>query len=492
MNLRQTDRLRQACPQFLFLLFCSVTLVCRTVFASSPVTLTVSNSNGVVIPDDFIGLSFETSIVLPGPNKIPNGEPFYLFSPTNQTLIAIFKNLGIKNLRVGGGTVDYSLRPPPGPADVDQLFGFAKAAGIKVIFSFRLLNGNPTSAPPVAAYIWQHFRPELDYFAVGNEPDWRKYHRSDLRITNYPSYLADWRNFAGAIHAAVPDAPFAGPDTGSDYPVTRAADTDYEGASWTQRFADDEKNSGIIGAILHHDYVGQLATGVSAPEGIDALLSSEWVTIEYPALYKHVLTPVVADGLPYRMTEANDRIGGVDGASNAFASALWALDYMHWWAAHGCIGINFHNNEWLKTDTVFLDTNGHYHVNPKAYGIKAFDLGSHGSVVAMAISNSDEINLTAYAVRSAAKLYVTVINKEHNAGARSAEVTIVPGPEWKYAEIIFLTGRPGKKTGITLGGASIQNDGSWNGSWKRMKVRRDGNCLVRVPAASAVIARFSS
>jgi hypothetical protein len=492
MNLRQTDRLRQACPHYLFLLICSVTLACRAVIASSPVTLTVSNSASFTIPDDFIGLSFETSIVLPGNNKIPHGEPFYLFSPTNQTLVDIFKNLGIKNLRVGGGTVDYSVRPPPDPADVDQLFGFAKAAGIRVMFSFRLLSGNPASAPPVAAYIWQHYRPELDAFSIGNEPDWRKYHRSDPKITNYPSYLADWREFAEAIRAGVPNARFAGPDTGSDFPVTRAADTDYEGESWTQRFAHDEKSSGIISAVLHHDYVGQLANGVSAPAGIDALLSREWVTVEYPALYQHVLAPVAAEGLPYRMTEANDRIGGVEGASNAFASALWALDYMHWWAAHGCSGVNFHNNEWLKTDTVFLDANGRYHLNPKAYGIKAFDLGSHGSVAAMGISNRDEINLTAYAVRSATKLYVTVINKEHNTGSRSARVIVAPGTEWKNAEVVFLNGRPGRKTGITLGGARIRDNGSWNGSWKRLKASEDGKWITRLPAASAAIIRFSS
>ncbi|HEY1789458.1 MAG TPA: hypothetical protein VGJ73_14975 [Verrucomicrobiae bacterium] len=429
---------------------------------------------------------------MPGPNKIRRGKPFYLFSPTNQTLIAIFENLGIKNLRVGGGTVDSPRRSSPGPADVDQLFSFAKAAGIKVIFSFRLLNGNPASAPPIAAYIWQHYQSQLDYFSVGNEPDWRSYHHSDPRITNYPSWLADWRHFADAIRAAVPDARFAGPDTGSDFPVSRAANTDYEGESWTQRFADDEKSSGIIAAVLQHDYVGQLAKGVSAPAAIDAMLSDKWVTVEYPALYNHVLAPIAADGLPFRMTESNDRVGGVDGASDAFASALWALDYMHWWAAHGCAGVNFHNNEWLKTDTVFLDTNGICRLNPKAYGIKAFDLGSHGNVAPVAVSNRDEINLTAYAVRNSGNLCVTIINKEHHAGARHANVTILPGSQWKRAEILFLTGSPGKKTGIFLGRARIGNDGSWNGSWKTLKPHRGGKWIIRVPASSAAIVQFSS
>jgi hypothetical protein len=204
------------------------------------------------------------------------------------------------------------------------------------------------------------------------------------------------------------------------------------------------------------------------------------------------LAPVVADGFPFRMTESNDRVGGVEGASDAFASALWALDYMHWWAAHGCAGVNFHNNEWLKTDTILLDTNGIYHLNPKAYGIKTFDLGSHGNVAAVAVSNPDGLNLTTYAVRNATNLWVTVINKEHNAGARDANVTTMPGAEWNRAEVIFLTGRPGKNIGMTLGRARIHNDGSWNGSWKRLRSREGGKWITRLPACSAVIIRFSS
>lgn len=475
----------------MILLFCSISLACHAALASAQVTLTFRNFTGVAIPDDFIGLSFEASALLPNRNKIPRGGPFYLFSPTNKVLIAIFKNLGVKNLRVGGGTVD-KLPRPPGPADIDQLFGFAKAAKVKVIFTFRLLNGAASSAPPAAAYIWRHYREQLDCFAIGNEPDWKSYHRSDPRITDYPSYLADWRTFADAIRAAVPDARFAGPDTGSDFPVARAADTDYQGESWTRRFADDERTAGILAVVAQHDYVGQLAKGVAAPAAIDAMLSQKWPAAEYPALFDHVLAPVAADGFPYRMTESNDRVGGVAGASDAFASALWALDYLHWWAAHGCAGVNFHNNEWLKTDTVFLDANGKYHLHPKAYGIKAFDLGGHGKIAAMAISNPDGIDLTAYGAGTAAELCVTVINKEHAPGARRANLTVVPGPEWKRAKILFLTGRPEMKTGITLGGATIRDDGSWNGSWKPLNRGGDGQWTVPLPAASVAIILFSS
>jgi hypothetical protein len=42
--------------------------------------------------------------------------------------------------------------------------------------------------------------------------------------------------------------------------------------------------------------------------------------------------------------------------------------------------------------------------------------------------------------------------------------------------------------GETLGGALIQNDGRWNGSWKPL----DDFSSVKVPAASAAIIRFAA
>ena len=49
----------------------------------------------------------------------------------------------------------------------------------------------------------------------------------------------------------------------------------------------------------------------------------------YPYVYNTVLARLLAEGVPYRMTEANDCLHGVVGASDGFAAALWALDYMH-------------------------------------------------------------------------------------------------------------------------------------------------------------------
>ena len=477
-------------------------LLAATAWAQSPITVKVDlQAHGLQIPSDFAGLSFETSNLLPDKNGV------YLFSEENKPLIKLFRTIGIKNLRVGGGTADGPEFGIPGPADIDQLFAFAKAADVMVIYTVRLLNGSKTNAASIASYIEKHYASQLSCFQIGNEPDWHSFHTSpghdrDPQIVEttpgepgsaYPSYLADWRDFEAAIRSAAPGAQFTGPDTGSNYPVPKTKDTDYNGKSWTQRFAEDEKGSGVVHFVTHHDYSGEDASGASVPTAIDAMLSPGWLSTNYKLLFDHVLFPVQTAGLSYRMTECNDYTGGVNGASNAFASALWALDYMHWHAARNAVGVNFHNKRWIYTDTIYRDSFGKFQINPKAYGIKAFDLGSHGSVVPVAISNPEGVNLTAYAVRGEQEFFVTIINKEHGAGARAATVTILSPEAAGHAAILSLVAPNGDvtaKAGVTLGGASI-DDGSWDGRWTALMSDKGGRSEVKVAAASAAIVKIS-
>ena len=190
---------------------------------SVPITVTVNTaSRGYAIPPDFSGLGFETKSVLPN----VYGVRGYFFTPKNTQLITLFKNIGIKEIRVGGGTVDGSgstehcVTPIPTYQDIDHLFKFAQAAGIKVIYSLRLLNvascANPNLAADdakIARYIWSKYRTSLESFAIGNEPDVRSFHSYPGHIVDpaiyeavpgiagsaYPSYLADWRHFANVI-----------------------------------------------------------------------------------------------------------------------------------------------------------------------------------------------------------------------------------------------------------------------------------------------------
>jgi hypothetical protein len=494
-----------------------------------PVTIRIdAGPAGPAVPRDFAGLGFERGPLNPG----NAGVDGYLFSPENDSLVTLFRNMGLRNLRIGGGSVD-NMSPAgaggDGFAGIDNLFAFARAAGVRVIYTLRLLN--PSAKPVrdldtlnarVAGHIWRRYREHVASFAIGNEPDWHAFHTyaghpadpaiyeeiSGVPGSAYSSYRARWQDLAAVVAEAAPGAPLSGPDTGAYGPLTFTPSPE-TGVSWTQRFARDERDRGRIADITQHYYVGGGPGKTSARQAISNMLSPEWVNgtaigtqparttyTPYPWFYASHLAAVVAAGQRYRLTESNDYLGGVPGASNAFASALWALDYLHWWAAHAAAGVNFHNKQWLYTATVVPDpaaAGARYAVTPKGYGIKAFALGSAGQVRPVTIANADGINLTAYCVGEAGEDHVTIINKTHGARAADADVTIVPpGPGRPTAQVMTLeSGVPGDaaQTSATLGGAPITSDAPWDGTWNALAGPQGGIGLT-VKAATAAIVRI--
>lgn len=496
---------------------------------TSPVTVTVTTtSHGAAVPTDFSGLGFERGTL----NSGNAGASGYIFSPTNIQLVTLFQNLGVKNLRIGGGSVDDEIPVGTGSdgyAGIDNLFDFAQAAGVRVLYSFRLLN--PASKPipnlvqddaAAAQYIWGKYQPYVHSFAIGNEPDFHSYHTSDPLIfettpgvpgTAFPSYLADWQNFASTIEGSAPGAVFSGPDSGSYAPPI-----DYNGVPWTINFANAENGSGLISNITQHLYVGGSPGSTTAQEAIDNELSHQWINnpglaqgpegtstyTPYAWFYANGLAGVNTDNLPFRLTESDDYLTGINGASNGFASALWALDYMHWWAASGAAGVNFHNKQWIFTDTIVPDPNpcattcGNYQTSPKGYGIKAFDLGGHGYAEPVAISNPDNINVTAYAVGDARRLYVTIVNKTHSTTNDTANAVVAIQPDGFAAgsasSILLTDGEPGNAALLTatLGGATIPNNARWAGTWIPIGPATNGSLQVTVPATTAVVVKIDA
>jgi hypothetical protein len=495
-----------------------------------PVTITIeAGPPGPVVPADFAGLSFERGPLTSGTAGLSGN----LFTPGNHSLVTLFRNTGLGNLRVGGGTVDQLLPAGTGSdgfTGIDNLFAFAAAAGVNVIYTLRLLS--PAADPVsdlqsvnarVAGYIWDHYRERVSSFAIGNEPDWHDFHTwtghpldpaiyeevSGVPGSAYPSYRAHWQSFADAVRAAAPGAPISGPDLGAYDRVTYAPEPG-SGVSWAQRLATDEKDSGRVAEITQHYYVGGQPGSTTAEQAISNMLSPEWVTgtaigtqpagttySPYRWLHASNLAPVTAAGLRYRLTESNDYLGGVPGASNAYAAALWALDHLHWWAAHGAAGVNFHNKQWLYTATVIPNPAGPgqgYVINPKGYGIKAFTLGSAGQVKPTQIQDPNGVNVTAYCVGTTGEDYLTIINKAHGADAADAAVTIVPpGPAGQSAQVMTLAGgQPGDGRGsvATLGGAKITGDAPWAGTWTTLPAGPNAGLSLTVEATTAAIVKI--
>jgi hypothetical protein len=443
------------------------------VHGQEPVTLTIeSQPIGYEIPADFAGVSIFTGTQV----RDHKGVAGNLFSGSNTQLITLFKNAGLRHLRLGATGSPKSASKNLSHEDIDALFAFAKATDIKVIYSLHFIEG-----PATAKYVWDNYGHYVDYFAFDNEPDSRLDEDNGTPATGPKDYFASWRDFADDVIKAAPDAKFAGPDAA--------------GRTLVKRFVKSEKDSGYLALVTQHTYVGgnPIKRSIDLPHAIENMLSQEWVTNNYPQLYRTVLEPVQRQGLPFRLTELDDHVHGVTNASDAFVSALWALDCMHWWAAHGAAGVNFQNTEWLRTDTFYRDSDGNYKMHPKAYAIKAFDLGSHGRVQSVAITNKKELNLTAYAVADATILCVTIINKEHGVGGRDARVQILsPGLGSGTATVMYLTagdGGIGATNGITLGGGTIVNNAPWEGKWAAIDSKKE--CVIPVRAASAAVVKIS-
>ncbi|HXI72288.1 MAG TPA: hypothetical protein VNN22_18195 [Verrucomicrobiae bacterium] len=489
--------------RLLFTLLTGVSLTIGTVHAATaagvPVTISVDlNHPGAGIAADFTGLSFETSLLLPN----ENGTRY--FRPDNRPLIQLFHTLGIKSLRIGGNTGDRDVKKIPGEADIDSLFAFARAADVKVIYCLRLHNGDPQIAAQTAKYIMDRYASLVEAFSIGQEPSAYPVEKKDTRAQaermgaanekyQYSDYAAGWKKFADAIIAAVPDVKLCGPGV-------------HNNGVWAQKFMADFARSNHVTLITEHLYPGGAGGKVPTPEtGINRMLAGEnsEMTNSFPKAYQKLHDSFVpmaaANALPYRLEEVNNYFnGGATNVSNTFASALWGLDFMYWWATHGAAGLNFHTGDKVAAGstlqpskyTAFFSTTNGFLVRPLGYGIKAFELGSHGKMVPIAMANPEHLNLSAYAVLGDDKnLYLTVINKEHGENARAAR--IVPDKVNIHgAQVLSLTAPDGDiaaTSGETLGGGEIKTDGSWNGKWTT--ANEPG--ILTVPAASAVIIKLT-
>lgn len=437
---------------------------------------------GAAIPDEFVGLSFEME------SLFPDDQGKYYFHKENQPLIALFAVLGIKSLRVGGNTADRPNVPVPSGSDIDNLFEFARAAGVKVIYTLRLRKGDPEVAAQIAKYIMDHYRSDLACFAIGNEPN--------VFTQDYSVYRDEWRKYIELITSPeyAPSARFCGP---SSTPGK---------AEWCRDFARDFGSSGRIAFIAQHAYPGGSGRRVIDPvAGREVMLSESWVK-SYESFYESFVPTVSGLGLTYRIEETNNYFhGGAVDVSNTFAAALWGLDYMYWWASHGAIGLNFHTGDSVAAADAttpcqyasFTISTGGYKVHPIGYAIKAFGLGAHGNLVPLRISsNTEGIALTAYATKADdGTLYVTLISKETGPHPRDVNVTIVPAASFARAEVISLTS-PDKNlagtSGVTLGGAEIKEDASWSGSWTTLgNSSGKGEYTIFVSAVSANVVRLS-
>ena len=469
-------------------------------------------AEGRTVGDRYIGLSYETRMMMPD----ENGQ--YYFSPKNKALIDMFHTLGVKSLRLGGNSVDVKGGYTPSDNDIDALFSFAREAGVKVIYSVRLqdkvVDGRPSpeanikDASRQAKYIYDNYADLLDCFAIGNEPGYYKDFENALRPR--------WEAIFKEMRRVAPRARFCGPDD-NPHPL---------------EFKNYWTHFGELSFLSMHNYPGGCSyrNPGKARNWAELIpfdhkersrfMLSEGMTAETENVYGKMA--FLFDSIPFRMTETNSYwYSGLDGASNAHAAALWGLDHLCWWAARGCLGMNFHTGDRVGGDqmlprySAFITQGRGFDVCPLSYALKAFDLfATDGKMIPVALEGKTEA-LSAYAVKSQDGYKLLLINKDtasleaqpvnialsdRSLNLAAASYTLlshrlVPDPA-RTGRRMATAATPDEiylaKKGLIIGGQEILPDGTMGEPrWQTADVG-GGQISVSLPPLSALILKIDT
>jgi hypothetical protein len=437
--------------------------------ASGPTINVTINQNqpGIVIPQKFQGLSFET--------KILSQNPEFL-NVNNAVLIQLIKNLGPGILRIGGGTSDevewtghartaLSGEDSLTTTDIDRMSAFAKIIGWPVLFGLNLADNNINKAVNESLYVHNSLNGNLYAFQSGNEPD--VFNLGARPSTyNYNSYKEEWEDYLYAVRNLLPLDDFAGPDV--------AYNTD-----WYTSFTESEHSK--VKLLDGHRYL----TGPASSTSI-----TYHTILEYSVGLSIYLQPLKNEaakyGVPYRITECNSIYGGgKPGVSDVFAATLYSLDFMWAVAANKSEGVNFHGGNGLCYSPVLMQANNVYAAGPVYYAMLAFKYGSTGGAM-LPTTTTNSSYCTAYSVVNPDNTYtVTLINKDYKTDyafnlqlsktASSVQIARLTAPS------ITST------TGITFADVSVNAGGAFNPGSKEEYTVNATKFVINVPAGSAAV-----
>lgn len=385
------------------------------------VKLAPRTSEWPVVPEDFIGLSYETG-------QLYNPDFFAL---TNKPLIEAFRHLNPHGvLRLGGhlsnitpwegvglddpkqirgvrhGIEDYWEWPLVDPTvqqnkhgmltrhALQNLRGFLDAVDWRLIYGLNFACGSPERAADEASAVASIMGTRLIAFVIGNEPDgfgedpfFRKSGYS------FDQYIAEYRSWAAAVRAKVPHAQFAGPDTEGNVPT------------WVMGFARDMRGDALL---LTSHYYGM------GPASNPAMTAERLLRKRNPELDAYIrdvdAARRAANGAPYRMDEGNSCFGGGrKDVSDAYASTLWAADFTLRAACAGFAGVNFHGGGVGVYTPIESSAAAPALPRPVYFGLEFAQMFA-GSGITQCKLDTDA-NITAYQADRVGKITLAFVNK---------------------------------------------------------------------------------
>jgi hypothetical protein len=402
-----------------------------------------------------------------------------LFTGSNTDMIGMFKGLGPSLLRIGGGSVDWTVWHANGkgqtvgqvaPPDINGLAAFLQATGWQCLYGINLGGaGNGTTTPALAAaevaYAVKTLGGNLYGIELGNECDFYGWPLSKFEVV--------WEQFRTAILAAAPDVILTGPAAGADV------------HNWTVPFSEYATKQQI--ALLTQHYYRENGSNPSATTAellsVDTALLATCQTLQAAALNI---------GIPWRMSETNSfSDGGSIGVSDSYASSLWVIDHLATIALNGGVGVNMHGGGKSSIYTPIADNEGVVvGARPEYYGLLMFNLLGQGKMLNTSV-NAGGLNVTAYTVQPAGGgLNILLVNKD---STQNVQVGISCGQSVKQASLLEMTGPSlAATTGVVIQGATVNVDGSFvpGGGWSPSRIIGE-SITCYVPALSAVLLQVS-
>ncbi len=462
-----------------------------------PVLTLGHNTTGPHLPPGFVGFTIRYPVL----EQYVGSNPKALDPPFLQLLKDIAPNQH-RVLRIGGDSTDWTwwpvphMRKPPGirftltPRWMSVAHALASDLDAQLILGINLeANSRRLADAEARALIARVGRPAIDAFEIGNEPElygsfgWYRT-ASGQEIPGRPhgydesDFIHEFQSFSHSL----PRAPVAGPSSGS--------------LTWLAE----------LGTFLRDDPRVDLATIHAYPLkhcGTTPVTTSELLSDQSSQGLAQELEPFVraayAHHLPTRVDEINGvSCGGQRGVSDAFSSALWALDTLFELAKIGVRGVNIQTvpntiNEVLGTS--FSKRKWHVRVHPEYYGLMMFAQAAPAGSSLLRLTGTPQVGVKVWATRASnGQVHVVVINKH----LRNAETVRLRIPGVKGAATVEQLRAPGMQArrGVTIGGQTFgatTSTGELTGrATSTTLAPTRGTYVVRVPGASATMLTLSS
>lgn len=433
------------------------------------------------------GLSFEANdLALPG--------------FTGGNLAAYLDTLSPSSvIRVGGNKVDESFWTSSGesapswsvatitPADLTSLASLAHASGWKVILGVNLKEYDPARAANEAQYAQRTLGSSLLDIEIGNEPDLYSSYES-----NPAQYLTDFKAYVSAIEAAAPGVPIEGSDE------AQGPTSSFQKAfvSAQQALAKPQ-----ITELTNHFYP-MTGSGCGGSPTTAQLLGTTLRNNEKSEA-DGAVAAAASLGVPAAIDESNSAdCGGAPGVSDVFASALWEIDDQLVMAREGVQGDYMHGGiaqcgtsmpyTPLCAPSASAATAGDLVAAPEYYGLAA--VRQLGTGRFLNLTNPVWADVRAYAVQHTDGTLSVMLDDVDDPSTTAATTVQLSLPaSYASANAVNLTASGLSATGgITLGGHSVQSDGTLPAPVPDSFAVGGNTLTLTVPAGSAEILTFGS